>query len=179
MWELQASPSFPLHLYPLPKHTPLCPMPTTPNPLDKSMPRSWKRDSSPTKMQPNYVRTSMSEPETRSLPSSLSPPPLLLNSCDRQGRDSPNLQRNSCPQVHYSPWCMECQMMMAEPHHPTRMTPKKSTPSFGELAKAVRIQANGPYQSPLAWWQSQQLQKNTMEQCQEWWEEQFQRAVTS
>jgi len=69
------------------------------------------------------------------------------------------------------------EMEEMEPPCPTNKTPKTSTLSFEDLIRMVKAQASGPYQFPHAWRQAQELQKNTMEQCSIWREEQFQRAV--
>ena len=151
-----------------------------PSLLDRFMPRNLLKDSSPTKMLPSYVSRSMSEQSgmRKSLPSlQLSP----MKNCKRFKSGSLSQQRSLCPQVHYFPWCEECQMMVVleEPPPLTNKRPKTSTPSFRDLVRAVRVQANSPYQFPLAWRQAQEQQKNMMELCQEWRREQFTKAVTT
>jgi len=70
-------------------------------------------------------------------------------------------------------------MVLEEPPPLTNEKPKTLTPSFGDLVRAVRVQANSPYQFPLTWRQAQEQQKNTMELCWEWRKEQFAKAVAT
>jgi len=67
--------------------------------------------------------------------------------------------------------------METEPPPLTNKKPRASTPTFGDLVRAVRVWANGPYQYPLMWRQAQEQQTETMKLCDKWREEQFQWVV--
>ncbi len=132
-----------------------------------------KKGSSPSTRHENSVPRNTSDQMSPTRTSSSLP---SLNKSWHQSYSSfQTSTRSQCPRVHSHPWCKECQTLTiwGQPL-PTKLTPKTSMPTFGDLKTAV--QARSHYQSPSG--NLSTSQTALWKVCSTWRDEQFAKAIS-
>src|SRR6266702_7562877 len=145
---------------------------TSAHPSVSSGPSS-KRDLSPGPKQGSFAPKSTADPTSPTR--TFSPLPSPNKSWHQSYSSFQTSTRSQCPRVHSHPWCKECQTLTiwGQPL-PTKLTPKTSMPTFGDLKTAV--QARSHYQSPSG--NLSTSQTALWKVCSTWRDEQFAKAIS-
>src|SRR6266702_7262537 len=146
--------------------------PTTSDRRSASLEPSSKRGLSQSQRHENSVPRSISD---HTSPTKIcSPLPSPNKSWHQSYLSFQTSTRSQCPCVHYHPWCDNCQTLTTwgQPL-PTKLTYKKSMPTFGDLKTVIRERSR--YQSPSRYLSASQTALQKV--CSMWRDEQFARAV--